>query len=93
MHTIVYSYNNNYCSIGANGRTDPHYTTFDNQYYTYYARGPFSMARIVSPGQQNSHIFHLQGNLGPNPGWTPSWVTSMAFGVPGVFGYQVRFTV
>lgn len=73
--------------IGGTGGGDPHYWTFDRYYYTYYAPGQFSMVKVVS--QDDQAIFHLQGNLGFNVPWRPSWVSSMAFGVPGVFGYQV----
>lgn len=44
------------------------------------------MVQITFNGTQ---VFHLQGRLDAIPNWKPSWIKSMAFGVPGVFGYQV----
>ena len=47
------------------------------------------MVDIVTQGNQ---IFRLEGRLntiGPNMPNRPSWIVSMAFGIPDVFGYQV----
>ena len=37
---------------------------------------------------QGREVFHLQGRLGPR-GWPATTTVALAFGVPGVYGYQV----
>ena len=72
-------------SVGA-GSGDPHYTTFDNKRYTFAAVGEYT-AFGVNDTQGNA-IFYMQVRLGTR-GWPASTTVAIAFGVPGVYAYQV----
>ena len=41
---------------------------------------------------QGSEVFHLQGRLGPR-GWPATTTVALAFGVPGVYAYQVNIII
>ena len=78
------------CIAGAGGNGDPHYRTFDGVEYTFRAAGEYTLFGVTAPG--GSEVFHLQGRLGPG-GWPATTTLALAFGVPGVYGYQVSGTV
>ena len=78
---------------GATGSGDPHYVTFDSEsyVYTFPDAGIFSILQVNFTNQSStSQIVHVQGNFSHNPGFNPTWIKSVAFGIPEVFGYQVR---
>ena len=54
--------------------------------YDFAAAGEFTLFGVTAPG--GSEVFHLQGRLGPR-GWPATTTVALAFGVPGVYGYQV----
>ena len=78
---ISRSYNVGTCGFG-----DPHYTTLDNREYTFNAEGVYTLFGVSAKG---SEIFHLQGRLGPR-GWPATTTVALSFGIPGVYGYQVK---
>ena len=71
----------------AGGWGDPHYTTFDNRKYDFVAAGEYTLFGVNTAG--GGEVFHLQGRLGPR-GWPATTTVALAFGIPGVYGYQVR---
>ena len=76
-------------AVGA-GSGDPHYTTFDNESYTFAAEGEYT-AFGVNDNQGNA-VFHMQVRLGTR-GWLASTTVAIAFGVPGVYAYQVSIII
>lgn len=75
---------------GASGTGDPHYTTFNNNGYTFgegHGRHYFLMR--VRNSNNESDVFFLQAYLVQPPGWRATTTKSIAFGVPGMYGYQV----
>lgn len=70
------------------GRGDPHYTTFDNKRYDFYAQGEYVLFGVDI---DDNRTFHVQGRLAyPHPRWRASVTVAIAFGVPGEYGYQVK---
>ena len=50
------------------------------------AAGEYTLFGVNTP--DGTEVFHLQGRLGPR-GWPATTTVALAFGVPGVYGYQV----
>lgn len=72
--------------LGAGGWGDPHFTSFDNKRYTFVAAGEYILFGVHVQGNE---VFYVQGRLGSR-GWRATTTTALAFGVPGVYGYQVH---
>lgn len=66
---------------GATGWTDPHYLSFDGAKYTFRGEGEYTAMGLRFEGNV---VFELQARI------RGLYIISMAFGVPGVYGYQVR---
>ena len=71
--------------LGAAGHGDPHYVRFDSSRYDFNAAGEYIVYDISSQGNL---LFQLQGRLGPRL-WPATVTLSLAFGIPGQYGYQV----
>jgi hypothetical protein len=69
----------------ASGNGDPHYTSFDNKRYDFVAAGEYI---LFGTSIEGNNVFHVQGRLGPR-GWPATTTVALAFGVPGVYAYQV----
>ena len=72
--------------LGASGWGDPHYTSFDNKRYDFVEVGEYTLFGVND--FQGSDVFRMQGRLGTR-GWAASTTVAIAFGVPGVYAYQV----
>ena len=76
-------------SSGGGGWGDPHYTSFDNRRYDFYAEGHYILFGVdISPGRS----FFVQVRL-TWPGWRASVTSALTFGIPGEYGYQVNYTM
>lgn len=49
------------------------------------AEGEYTLFGVNAQGND---VFHVQGRLGPR-GWPATTTVALAFGVPGVYAYQV----
>ncbi len=65
---------------------DPHYTTFKRGRYDFVAAGEYTLFGI------NIDRFQIQGRLGPR-GWPATTTVALAFGMPGVYAYQVAIYI
>lgn len=72
--------------LGANGYGDPHYVPFNGMgnEFTFNGAGEYTLLKTAAQG------FQLQGRLGPR-GFPATFMVSLAFGIPGVYGYQVSY--
>lgn len=68
----------------AQGYGDPHYITFDGKYYRFRGEGEYTVLGLEFEGNQ---VFHFQARI------SDLYIKSLAFGVPGRFGYQVQCMV
>ncbi len=75
-------------SSGGFGSGDPHYTAFDRVRYTV-GDGDNQHYFLMRVTDEGNDIFYLQGYLLYTP-WGATTTKSIAFGVPGSHGYQVR---
>lgn len=76
----------------AQGRGDPHYTTFDNRGYTLDARGERLLFGVNIAQGNEVYIFNVQGRLDGPEWWRATTTKALAFGVPGMYAYQVRIS-
>lgn len=61
--------------------------SFDERRYDFGGAGEYILMGVTFEGNQ---VFQFQGRLGPR-GWPASTTIALAFGVPGVYGYQASF--
>ena len=85
-------YLNDFPSPG-HGLGDPHYKTFDNQYYDFQGNGEYIYVELLDT--DGNVIYHVQGRIGFIPAWNSNRVTghrSVAFGSPNnpKKGFQVK---
>ena len=71
--------------LAGSGRGDPHYTSFENRRYDFYAQGEYI---VFGVDISENRTFLVEARLA-YPGWRASVTVALAFGVPGEYGYQV----
>ena len=76
----------------ASGSGDPHYKTFDRaaEDTLFVDAGEYTLFGVTAPG--GTEVFHFQGRLLPR-GWAATTTVALAWGIPGVYAYQVSVFV
>ena len=73
------------CTSGGSGWGDPHYTTFDDKKYDFVHQGEYILFGVNAG---NNREFLIEVRLLYLP-WRASTTKALAFGEPGIYGYQV----
>ena len=80
-------------SFPGHGLGDPHYKSFDNQYFDFQGNGEYIYVEVLD--MDGNVMYHVQGRTGFIPAWGTMAVTghqSIAFGSPNnpKRGFQVK---
>ena len=85
MKQILFNYCSFIISVAA-GSGDPHYTTFRGRKYIFASEGEYIAFGVNNT--EGNPAFQMQVRL-LTRGFKGSYTAAIAFGIPGVYAYQV----